>query len=129
MNTSNQHAYAPQVYANPSVNVWALKKDQNIKSLLLRLQGHLGANTFVIEEDDDLHACSVFLRHTQCTDFRAFIFTFGQKPNRYGIHLEYPDVATSGNLFEAHENIALKSLVEMLAVHFDIAHIHHLALL
>lgn len=129
MNTSNQQAYSPQAYANPRVNIWALKKDQNIKSMLLRLHSHLGANTFIIEEDDDLHACGVFVRHLQNADFRAFIFTFGQKPNRYGIHLEYPDLATSGNLFEAHENIALKSLVEMLAVHFDIAQIHHLALL
>ncbi|MFO1368303.1 MAG: hypothetical protein U1F46_04840 [Marinagarivorans sp.] len=129
MNASNQQRVTPKPNVTPAVNVWALKKDPNIKSMLLRLQGHLGADRFIIEEDDDLHACGVFLCHTQNADFRAFIFTFGQKPNRYGIHLEYPDLVTTGGLFEAHENISLKSLVEMLAVHFDIAQIHHLAVL
>ncbi len=129
MNTGHKQAYRPEVFGSLPVNVWALDKDQNIKSLLLQLQSHLGADTFIIEQDNDLHACSVFLHHRQFADFRAFVFTFGQKNNRYGVHLEYPDLATAGNLFEAHENIALKSLVEMLAVHFDIAQIHHQALL
>ena len=96
--------------------------------MLLHLQGHLGADRFIIEEDDDLHACGVFMPHAK-RRFSCVYFHLRPKPNRYGIHLEYPDIVTTGGLFEAHENISLKSLVEMLAVHFDIAQIHPPAVL
>lgn len=128
MNVINKQDFnyqSPKAY----VNVWALNKDVNIKSLLLRLQSHLGPNEFVIEDNDELHPSSVFLRHSNQMDYRAFVYTFGQLPNRYGVHLEYPDINTAGNLFDGQENISLKSLVDMLAVHFDIAEIHHMALL
>jgi hypothetical protein len=128
MNVGNKQDYNYRTMA-PAVNVWALNKDPNIKSLLLRLQSHLGSDEFIIEENDDLHPSSVFLHHTNHADYRAFVYTFSQLPNRFGVHLEYPDLATSGNLFEAQENITFKSLVDMLAVHFDIAEIHHLSLL
>jgi hypothetical protein len=93
------------------------------------LQSHLGNDEFIIEENDDLHTSSVFLHHKNHADYRAFVYTFSQPPNRFGVHLEYPDLAISSNLFEAQENITFKYLVDMLAAHFDIAEIHHLSLL
>jgi hypothetical protein len=111
------------------VNIWALDKDQSIKHLLLLLQSHLGALEFIIEDCKGLHKNSVFLRHSSESDFRAYIFTIGQQPNRYGIHLEYPDFITEGSIIGVYENITLKSLVDMLAVHFDIAEIQHRTLL
>ncbi len=111
------------------MNVWALEKDQSIKHLLLHLQIHLGSMEFIIEDCKGLNACSIFLRHSSQADSRAYIFTLGQAPNRYGVHLEYPDLFNEGNMIGAYENITLKSLVDMLAVHFDIAEIYHRALL
>lgn len=111
------------------MNIWALEKDQSIKHLLLRLQSHLGAMQFVIEDQKGIHSRSVFLQHIYYTGLRAYIYTLAQQPNRYGIHLEYPDLATEGNIIGVYENITLKSLVDMLAVHFDIAEIRDAKLL
>jgi hypothetical protein len=107
------------------INIWSLEKDPAIKSLLVQLQSHLGENKFIIEENNHLNHHSIFLHHTQHWDVRAFIFTFGQQPDHYGIHLEYPIVQSAGNLIDIHENISFKSLVSILAVHFDIAQIDH----
>ena len=101
-------------------NIWALAKHAEIKHLLLLLDQQLGLDGFVIDTDTALDDRAIYLCHREDAAVRAYIYTVGQMPNRYGVHLEYP---TS---MEPHENVSLTSLVAMLAVHFDIPVIHPL---
>jgi hypothetical protein len=110
-----------------AMNVWALDKDIGLKQVLLRLQDHLGAEEFRIEGSDETHACAVFLCHRSEPELRAYLFTLGQSAGRYGLHLEYPAAMTSMNLIDAYENLPLRSLVDILAVHFDIHEIRQLS--
>lgn len=105
------------------LNVWALDKDKSIKHALLLLQNHLGETAFIIEESSMLHSQAVFLRHRYENDVRLYLYTLGQPENRYGVHLEYPEAMIYGPYIDAYENLSLRSLVEILAVHFDIANI------
>ncbi len=111
------------------LNVWSLAKDQSIKHVLLRLQSHLGESEFIIEPCDTLHACAVFLQHRYEPEYRVYLYTLGQHTNRYAIHLEYPEAMTSVKLIDAYENLTLRSLVDILAVHFDIAEIKNMEVL
>jgi hypothetical protein len=101
-------------------NIWALAKHPGIKHLLLLLSEQLGGTAFIIEHAAPADARAVYLRHRELESVRAYIFTLGQQPGRYGVHLEYPESVVP------HENVSLSTIVGMLAVHFDIAVIHSL---
>lgn len=109
------------------MNVWALDKDPALKHVLLLLQDHLGEAEFIIENSADTHASAVFLRHRSEPELRAYLYTLGQAAGRYGLHLEYPEAMTTMNLIDAYENLPLRSLVDILAVHFDIHEIRQLS--
>jgi len=111
------------------VNVWALQKDQSIKHVLVLLQTHLGSHQFLVEDSSTLDTRAVFLQHRDDPDYRAYLYTLGQEPNRYGLHLEYPEAMRNIRLIDAYENLPLRSLLDILAVHFDIAEIKDLAAL
>lgn len=107
------------------MNIWSLEKDQSIRHLLLLLQAQLGDAAFRIDSDTACHHRAIYLCHATEADVRAYLYTLGQSAGRYGVHLEYPGDSTAA-LYDAWENLTLKSLVDILAVHFDIATIRPL---
>ncbi|GGC05543.1 hypothetical protein GCM10011352_34670 [Marinobacterium zhoushanense] len=102
------------------INIWALKKDQSIRHLLLLLVAQLGEGSFVVDDTTPCDERAIFLHHRQDRGIRAYIYTLGQADDRYGVHLEYPPTADAGNQLEVMENQRFEALVESLAVHFDI---------
>lgn len=107
-------------------NIWSLDKHQNLKHVLLLLQQQLGEQSFVIQPDEAVHNETVYLTHPQAPGMRALLYTLGQREDRYGITLEYPEQPPGGVEIQTIENLMLASLVEILAVHFDVAHIEPL---
>ncbi len=103
-----------------NVNIWALEKELGIRHVLLMLTNYLGADAFIIEEEEGLHPRSVFLQHSHDADYRAYLYTLGQENGRYGLHLEYPEEDFGANLIDAYENLSLRSLVDILSVHFEV---------
>lgn len=101
-------------------NIWSMDKDQNIKHLLLLLVEQLGQNNFVIDGQSETDTRAVYVGHRQDPHLRAYLYTVGQEQERYGVHLEYPQSPDSQWIFEAIENLSLRSLVEVLAAHLDI---------
>lgn len=101
-------------------NIWALAKHQEIKHLLLLLAEQLGSEAFAIDMATPVDARAIYLQHREDAAVRAYIYTVGQQAERYGVHFEFP------NSVEPHENVTLAALVEMLAVHFDVAVIRSL---
>ncbi len=96
------------------MNIWALDKHQDIRHVLLMLQEQLGADAFVIDPVASTDPRAVFLRHPREPGAHAWLFTLGQAPQRYGVHLAYPFAS------ETREDLSLSSLVAVLAVHFDV---------
>ncbi|RLU01132.1 hypothetical protein [Ketobacter sp.] len=111
------------------MNIWAMDKDISIKHVLLLLHSHLGADTFLVDQNVHANAKGIYLEHPSEPGVRAYLFTTGQEPERYGLHLEYPDAALNNNLIDAYENLKLISLLNILAVHFDVSELKNLDLL
>lgn len=102
------------------MNIWALKKDLDIKYMLLLLSQEFSVDSFVIDTDTQLGDSEIYLNHRQHVAIRAYVFTFGQEVNKYGVHLEFPEESKSANLLETYENLTFKSLAEILSVHLDL---------
>ncbi|WP_349571356.1 hypothetical protein [Azotobacter salinestris] len=96
------------------MNIWALDKHQDIRHVLLLLSEQLGPDAFGIDAMTSLDPRAIYLLHREEPGVRAWLYTLGQSPDRYGVHLEYP------NSTDTHENVPLSELVAMLAVHFDV---------
>ena len=111
------------------MNIWTIDKDQRIRHLLVMLSTHLGESHFVIEDDPSCVASGIYLRHPTDPDYRAYLYTTGQNDDRYGVHLEFPDTMTTIAPMETYENITLRSVVDILSVHFEIAVIEDRGLL
>ncbi|WP_027854579.1 hypothetical protein [Marinobacterium litorale] len=108
------------------MNIWALDKDQPIRHLLILLEAQLGTGRFTVDVHSGCDRQAVFIHQPDEPGLRAYLYTLGQAPDRYGVHLEYPAGNAAGNLLEVMENLPLSMLVETLAVHFDIPVIHPL---
>lgn len=108
------------------MNIWALKKAEPLRAVLLLLQSQLGDEAFSVDTDTACGAEAIWLVGNQPPHARAYLYTLGHPRERYGVHLEYPNMAAP--LYDVFENLRLSSLVEILAVHFDVAHIAPLPL-
>lgn len=104
----------------PVPNIWSMDKHQSIKHLLLLLTEQLGQGAFAIDDQIDTNTQSIYVRHAKDSAVSAYLYTVGQAPERYGVHLEYPHLPDTQWVFEAMEGLTLDSLVEMLAAHFDV---------
>jgi len=104
------------------VNIWAIEKDNSIKLLLLLVTEALSADNFHISENHNLDVRSVRLFKKDDSLISAYIYTYGQLEERYGLHLEFPfhnemDISSSMDIYEG---ISFKTLVDLLSVHFDL---------
>lgn len=101
------------------MNIWALDKDLSIKHLLLLLSECLGRQSFGIRDEDDLDAMAIRIYKPDEADLSAYIYTYGQDDERYGVHLEYPplaETALSKNI-EMQEDLDFEQLLAVLQVH------------
>jgi hypothetical protein len=101
------------------MNIWALDKDLRIKHLLLLLQETLGANSFCISSEPALASMAVRIYKPGEADMSAYLYTYGQDADRYGVHLEYPllmETAASKTI-EMQEDLEFEQLVAVLQVH------------
>lgn len=101
------------------MNIWALDKDLSIKHLLLLLTESLGPEGFCISDEAALNAMSVRVHSAGEVKMSAYIYTYGQDAERYGVHLEYPSPTdmTSRDTIEMQENIEFDQLLALLQVH------------
>jgi hypothetical protein len=104
------------------MNVWALQKDNSIKHLLLMLENDLpGWTAWVVSEPDSVDDKAIRLCDSKATSTCVYIYTYGQKQERYGLHLEYP-VATDVNYSDTvdmYEDISYSLLLTLLEQHLN----------
>ena len=103
------------------MNIWALEKDTSIKHLLLLLEQDLGADAFTLPDAESLHHKSIRLGSTRVLA-TAYLYTYGQNTERYGLHLEYPynQELNSSEQEEMYEDLNYEAVLEILTVHFDL---------
>ncbi|MGB1091875.1 MAG: hypothetical protein ACPGYX_07110 [Oceanobacter sp.] len=112
-----------------ATNIWAMEKDQSIKHLLLLLTEQLGKDSFLIDSRIVTDDRAVYLCQADEIEMRAYLYTLGQDEGHYGVHLEYPESSEANPIYDAFENLTLRGLVDLLAIHFDIDEIQPLPVL
>ncbi len=103
-----------------NINLWGLKKDISIKHLLLLLQQDMGQDGFTLKSVDKLDDHSIRLGSEQ-TQATAYLYTYGQRNDRYGLDLEYP-VNSEQNINEqeyCYEDLRYDWLLEILKQHLQ----------
>jgi hypothetical protein len=105
------------------MNIWALDKDNSIKHLLLLLEQDVGPDAFTLPDAESLHHKSIRLGSTRVLA-TAYLYTYGQNPDRYGLHLEYPynpELNTSEQE-DMYEDLTYDAVLEILMTHFNWHH-------
>ncbi|WP_320818668.1 hypothetical protein [Thalassolituus sp.] len=101
------------------MNIWSLQKEPKLKSLLIILQEYLGREAFVIDMDTPVSWEAIYIRDPHDEDLCAYLYTYGEGIERYGLHLEYPKNSENYS-YDVFESLTAKRVAEMLAVHFDV---------
>jgi hypothetical protein len=102
------------------MNIWALKKDISIKSMLLLFQQEHGLDKLTFKQNDSLDFRSIRIDDDQTAGLSAYIYTYGQTADYYGIQLEYPRTEMSqGYLVDTYENLSIERLFDLICVHFN----------
>jgi hypothetical protein len=106
------------------MNIWALSKDVFLKHLLLVVaeQYETDGLEFSPRWENDFHA--IGLNRPDLPGLLAHVYTHGQSDGNYAVQLEFPEPTAAGNMLTAvpteKEEISLKSLVDILAVHLEL---------
>lgn len=105
------------------MNIWSLFKHNSIKLLLLKLQTHLQDKSICIEDVDDKDYFSLTLVKPDQPGIRAYIYTYGQARDLYGIHLEYPIFNENdfNNTIQIYEDLSMNQIINTIIEHFDVA--------
>lgn len=96
------------------MNVWAIDKALPLKVLLLELVHRYGENTLALNTREQ-HFQAIELCRLDDFSLSAYIFTFGQLAERYGVDLRYP-IATH-NIVGENENLTLEQTIEIITIH------------
>ena len=75
---------------NKKLNIWALPKQRTIKLLLFQLQEKLAQGNFSLADTGGKEYYAISLVKPDEPEVRAYVYTYGQLKDLYGIHLEYP---------------------------------------
>lgn len=105
------------------MNIWSLSKHKNIKLLLFKVDKCLGKENICIEmlEPDDYMSIG-FIKPNQ-VEIKAYVYTYGQIKDHYGIHLEYPWSVESeyNDTIMVYEDLNLEQIINTLAIHFEVS--------
>ena len=101
------------------VNPWALDKHDSIKHLVLLLAHEPGFERLDITADAELDERAVRLRFSGA-ETSAYVYTYGQQQQHYGVHLEYPELTDNLSLQDViHENLVYERLLNVLSMHLE----------
>lgn len=104
----------------PPVNIWSMRKSNQVKCLLLILVERIGQDEWYIDQETRISDEAVYLVHRDDIHLRAYLHVHGQQPDRAGLHLEYPRIDGAPPTFDAFDNLSVSRLVDMLAAHFGV---------
>jgi hypothetical protein len=102
-----------------------MNKYRSLEALLQNLSGALASGKLAISGSwrNDEQALGLF--KADDPSLTAYVFTHGQAPDRYGVHLDYPSSAAAGAASLSAEELTLKSLRDLLVTHFELHEINN----
>ncbi len=105
-----------------TINIWALHKHKTIKLLLFQLQSQLMQGNFLLEESGGNEYNAISLVKPDQDEVRAYVYTYGQVKDLYGVVLEYPFNSENeySNSSPFYEDLTLKQVISILTSHFDV---------
>lgn len=99
------------------LNVWAIDKDAPLKVLLIELVHRYGENVILLNNAEQ-HSQAIEIFTPEQPKLRAYIYTFGQQAERYGIDLKYPIAAH--NIVGENEEQSLEQILSILESHLEL---------
>lgn len=110
------------VEASEMINIWALEKNLEIKALLVRLTNVIDTQAMMIIHSSPEEYNAIGLAKPDEPDIWAYVYTFGQAPDCYGIHLQFPKLPDNrvDGAIDARENVTFEALLDILITHLDI---------
>ena len=106
------------------INVWALRKEPRLKSILLILIDSLGQTDWCIDISQKTGCDGVYLVHRDEPALRVYLHVHGQRQGRAGLHLEYPPTSDMGPTLEVYDDLRWSQLVDILAAFFGISEVN-----
>ena len=105
------------------MNIWSMSKHKSIKLLLFKLLSQLGKEDFCIEDEDNKDYFSFSLIKPEQPEIRAYVYTYGQMKDMYGIHLEYPWFIEYefNDSVQVYEDLSAAQIINTLVTHFDVS--------
>jgi hypothetical protein len=102
-------------------NIWALPKAAELRLVLLTLKETVDIGRLILDCSDDTNRHALRLCDAQIAGLSAYLFTYGQSRQRYGLQLNYPGLAV-GTLppYGPMEALTLKQVIEQLCLHFEL---------
>ncbi|MGD8570511.1 MAG: hypothetical protein PVJ39_20655 [Gammaproteobacteria bacterium] len=104
------------------MNIWAANKDISIKHLLLMLAERFQEGSYEIVDSplDDERA--VRLANPATPNIQLYVFTYGQEDERYGIHIEYPNLQETNysDTVETYDNVSFDALVNIMITNLEL---------
>ena len=89
--------------------------------MLLQLEHQTGLAKLIVSEGDELDFKSVRIMDNQLHGLGAYVYTYGQTKDYYGVQLEYPAPDTTIPVVsDAFENLSVTRLIEVLTGHFNL---------
>lgn len=101
------------------MNVWAIKKNNAIRRLLLAVEGRFGTESLRLSNRWDNNENAVGLYQQGEESLLAYVYTYGQAEGKYGLHVEYPD-EQNFTLSAMDENLDLRHVLDLLTVHLNL---------
>ncbi|MEJ2455104.1 MAG: hypothetical protein P8103_13240 [Candidatus Thiodiazotropha sp.] len=107
--------------AHQSLNIWALPKAAELRLVLLTMQETVSIGRLILDCAENPNRQALLLCDAQIEDLSAYLFTFGQSKERYGLQLNYPALSP-GALppYEPMEELTLKQVIDQLCMHFEL---------
>lgn len=102
------------------MNIWSADKDSSIKHVLLLLESRFGSSGYEIDFQTKTDSKAIYLNHRDAKGMKAYLYTLTQKPEHYGVQLEFPATDSANPFFETYENLTFDALANILSVHLDL---------
>ena len=104
-------------------NIWTLKKDPSIKSLLILLQHEIGPENFSLLNETELNEKAVRIIYPPTrVHLSAYIYSYAQRENHYGVDLEFPYLisAYADDQSIRLENLSAEQVLQKVIAHLKI---------
>ena len=104
------------------MNIWSINKDISIKVLLLQLNQEKILDKLLVIENDNLDFRATRISDKSLEGLHAYIYTYGQSENHFGMQLEYPQIKEQPiQQPETYEELTIQKTMDLIRTHFDIA--------